>query len=283
MTLATRERRFALALLAPALLVLVITTTAPLVYLAWTSMNRIDLSMPWLSGFVGAQSCALPVPFQYEFQNQVASSLSATNAGDACVLSVALTSGAGPSAAGILHYRRDSPLTSVRYGFRIDTNALSGFTDPLSAIQLFSANSPAIIAKPLPVSSLLTLTLRGGSPDPMLGFVVARSAGLPLVLFQTFTSGLHNVRVEISVGNGTSGVIRYWIDHPFSAAPDGVIDDGGAGLDNAVWLGVIGAELGVSSPTPQFRAGNSASALVFDQIESNDDVLFADDFSSGAQ
>jgi len=56
MNLATRERRFALALLAPALLVLVITTTAPLVYLAWTSMNRIDLSMPWLSGFVGVQN-----------------------------------------------------------------------------------------------------------------------------------------------------------------------------------------------------------------------------------
>src|ERR1041384_8023350 len=56
MSLATRERRFALALLAPALLVLVLTTTVPLVYLAWNSMNRIDLSMPWLSGFVGAQN-----------------------------------------------------------------------------------------------------------------------------------------------------------------------------------------------------------------------------------
>jgi len=47
------ERRFALALFAPALLVLVLTTTAPLVYLVWTSLMRIDLSMPWLSGFAG--------------------------------------------------------------------------------------------------------------------------------------------------------------------------------------------------------------------------------------
>jgi multiple sugar transport system permease protein len=53
-SLARQERRFALALLAPALLVLVVTTTAPLVYLAWTSLNRIDLGMPWLTGFVGA-------------------------------------------------------------------------------------------------------------------------------------------------------------------------------------------------------------------------------------
>ena len=52
-TLAQQERRFALALLAPAVLILVLTTTAPLVYLLWTSLNRIDLSMPWLSGFAG--------------------------------------------------------------------------------------------------------------------------------------------------------------------------------------------------------------------------------------
>jgi multiple sugar transport system permease protein len=53
-TLAVRERRFALGLLAPALLVLLLTTTAPLVYLAWNSLHRIDLGMPWLSGFAGA-------------------------------------------------------------------------------------------------------------------------------------------------------------------------------------------------------------------------------------
>jgi multiple sugar transport system permease protein len=52
-TLAQQERRFALALFAPALVVLIATTTAPLVYLAWTSLQRIDLAMPWLTGFAG--------------------------------------------------------------------------------------------------------------------------------------------------------------------------------------------------------------------------------------
>ena len=52
-TLAQQERRFALALFAPAFAVLVLTTTAPLIYLAWTSLQRVDLSMPWLSGFAG--------------------------------------------------------------------------------------------------------------------------------------------------------------------------------------------------------------------------------------
>jgi multiple sugar transport system permease protein len=57
-TLAQQERRFALALLAPAVLVLVLTTTAPLIYLLWTSLNRIDFSMPWLSGFAGFDNFA---------------------------------------------------------------------------------------------------------------------------------------------------------------------------------------------------------------------------------
>jgi multiple sugar transport system permease protein len=57
-TLASQERRFALTLLAPALLVLVLTTTIPLVYLAWNSLQRIDLSMPWISGFAGLENYA---------------------------------------------------------------------------------------------------------------------------------------------------------------------------------------------------------------------------------
>jgi multiple sugar transport system permease protein len=57
-TLVQQERRFALALFLPALVVLLVTTTAPLVYLAWTSLMRIDLSMPFLSGFAGADNYA---------------------------------------------------------------------------------------------------------------------------------------------------------------------------------------------------------------------------------
>src|SRR3954465_11628515 len=57
-TLEAQERRFALVLLGPALLVLLVTTTAPLVYLAWNSLHRLDLGMPWLSGFAGLDNYA---------------------------------------------------------------------------------------------------------------------------------------------------------------------------------------------------------------------------------
>ena len=48
-----RERRFATALLAPALLALTATTTFPLLFLVWTSFHRMDLAMPFMDGFVG--------------------------------------------------------------------------------------------------------------------------------------------------------------------------------------------------------------------------------------
>ena len=37
---------------------LLLTTTAPLVYLGWNSLHRIDLGMPWLSGFAGVDNFA---------------------------------------------------------------------------------------------------------------------------------------------------------------------------------------------------------------------------------
>lgn len=53
-----QERRFALALFAPAFLLLLLTTTAPLVFLAWNSLQKLDLGMPWLSGFAGLDNYA---------------------------------------------------------------------------------------------------------------------------------------------------------------------------------------------------------------------------------
>ena len=47
------ERRFALLLTAPGLLVLLLTTTAPLIYLIWSSFQTINLAMPFMDGFAG--------------------------------------------------------------------------------------------------------------------------------------------------------------------------------------------------------------------------------------
>jgi len=53
---AARERRFALSLFLPAFVVLIVTTTIPLLYLAWNSLHRVDLTVPWISGFAGTDN-----------------------------------------------------------------------------------------------------------------------------------------------------------------------------------------------------------------------------------
>jgi multiple sugar transport system permease protein len=50
---ARQERHFALLLFAPAFVLLLVITTAPLVFLAWNSLQNFDMSMPWLSGYAG--------------------------------------------------------------------------------------------------------------------------------------------------------------------------------------------------------------------------------------
>ena len=47
------EKRFAIFLTAPSLLVLLLTTTFPLGYLIWSSFQTINLAMPFLDGFAG--------------------------------------------------------------------------------------------------------------------------------------------------------------------------------------------------------------------------------------
>ena len=50
------EKRFALALVAPGLIVLVATTTFPLLYLVWQSVQNINLAMPGMDRYVGAEN-----------------------------------------------------------------------------------------------------------------------------------------------------------------------------------------------------------------------------------
>jgi multiple sugar transport system permease protein len=47
------EQSFAAFLVSPAILVLLLTTTAPLAYLIWSSFQTINLAMPFLDGFAG--------------------------------------------------------------------------------------------------------------------------------------------------------------------------------------------------------------------------------------
>ncbi len=50
------EQSYALLMVTPGVLVLVLTTTFPLVYLVWSSFQTINLAMPFLDGFAGLEN-----------------------------------------------------------------------------------------------------------------------------------------------------------------------------------------------------------------------------------
>lgn len=52
------ERNFAILMIAPALVVLLATTSFPLVYLVWNSFQHINLAMPFMDGFAGLDNYA---------------------------------------------------------------------------------------------------------------------------------------------------------------------------------------------------------------------------------
>lgn len=231
------------------------------------------------AGVASAQACVPPIPFQYEFENGVTATLSAPNATDPCALSVAVNNGAGSTAAGFLHYRRLTPSTTARYAFRLDTSGISNMTVANQQVLLFSVSAPLVLSQE---SHLLDVRLAGGAANPNLRIVAA--TGAPFPFFHTFTpvaltQSSNVLRFEVTIGDGIAGTASYWINHDFSDAPDGTV----IGTASSVFGGIIAAELGLSSPTPAFLANQADQTIVFDQIESSDDVLFFDDFSGGAQ
>lgn len=52
------ERRFALALVMPAIVVLALTTTFPLLYLVWQSLHHLNLAMPAMDRYAGLENYA---------------------------------------------------------------------------------------------------------------------------------------------------------------------------------------------------------------------------------
>ena len=55
-TSSQQEKSFAILLVSPSILVLLITTTFPILYLIWSSFQNINLSMPLNDGFAGLEN-----------------------------------------------------------------------------------------------------------------------------------------------------------------------------------------------------------------------------------
>lgn len=248
--------------------------------------GRVALSLLILASAssASAQDCSLPPPFRHAFANRATAALAAPTPGDPCVLTASLDANASPTSAAFLHYRRPAPATSVRYAFRIDATALGNMTNALRRVQLFSASSPMVLAGQPSPSHVLDIAFMGNGSGsyPVLRIDAAAANSLDVASIP-LTHAVNTIRAEIEIGAGDAGYVRYWINAGFADPPTGSLDGGGAGLDNASWIGVIAAELGLSSPSASYRSDYGGAAVVFDQIESNDDLLFWDGFDGVTQ
>jgi hypothetical protein len=234
-----------------------------------------------------AQTCAVPMPFAYSFQNQGTASLQGTDPNTQCALNVSLNSTATGVGAAFLHYRRTVPSTSLRFSFRMDMTGIAPILTLANRdVQLFSASSSNLVGTPPDVNSqLLNVYLGGSASGPFLRMIAACS-GEPshsIQVPQPLTGNVNVLRFQINVGSGTSGSVTYWINADFTDPPTGIIDNQGAGLDNAAWGGIIAAEIGMSSPTPVFQTNNTGGVLVIDQIATTDDTIFWQNFEFGQQ
>jgi len=241
-----------------------------------------------VTGTVHAQDYAFPVPFQHFNASfaQVTLNVVGTDPTYGMWFFISQTAvvptlaQAGPTAADFMYYVRPKALTSVRYEFEVDTSELTGDTDSSRSVQLFAASSPVVISS---WPQLLTIDMIGGTPYPSLRFRTPRGGNQPIEQITIpLTASTATLRVEINVGSGTAGNVRYWINAAYVDPPTGILNNAGAGLDNAAWTGVIAAAVGMSSMTDAFRA-NAGGTFAIYHIASSDDLLFWDDFSFGYQ
>ncbi len=178
------------------------------------------------------------------------------------------------SFAAVAAVRDTTPANETRYRFQflVDPTGLSSFglTD---GVQIFTANA----ATAFPVSGgrvpMLALALSPGAAagSKRITIIASCSGGsnyrcatsIPVDL----TAGVNRIEVDLTVGAGAAGTARYWLNAA-SGTTEPAVTGTLSNLDNAGWVGVDTAILGLSGPTPTFRTAHAAQSVGFDSFDS---------------
>lgn len=179
--------------------------------------------------------------------------------GTECLMTASLSAGA--SAFGAATVRDDSPNNEPRYRAQFTVNAdtiasLSAF----EATQVFSAQSAAANANS---SFLVRLSVSGGA-NKVLNIVAANEGASGNVSSTTLPLVAGNNRIEIDLTVGGTGSLKVWLNNGVEGSPNASI----ASLNNANWVGVDRANLGVSAANNLYRANHAGQAFSFDQFDS---------------
>lgn len=158
--------------------------------------------------------------------------------------------------------------TQYRFRFYVNTNNVNTGIDGTKTVTLFRANSAAPANNE---TKIVNVQLRGASGSPFLrvsGACTAAGAGTTQSGFSCRSTDVAlpagDTRVEGQVTLGAAGAINIWIgSNVNSAAPDKVIN-----LNNAAWVGVKQAVLGLSIGSSFFKTSYPATDVFFDEFDS---------------
>lgn len=244
-------------------------------------LRRISLlGLLLVAGPAGACDYAGPYAHRYAYNG---AATWVDGPGGDCTLHAALNDAGGRVAGAVAHYRRHVPLTTVRYSFTFDATHLP-LTSLFDGARLFTASAAVPVTAPphYTMSAFASVRIIGPAATPKLG-IIAGDAPQPRAASVDLTGLVHTVRLELNTATPTTtGGVRYWVDADFSAPPTGVLDNFGAGLDNAGFGGVIGATIGLGGLSPGLRT-RGATYVDYSAIGSTDDQLFWDSFDADAQ
>ncbi len=168
---------------------------------------------------------------------------------------------AGASGFAAATVRDDSPSNEPRYRaqFLIDANNLVGL-GPFSGVQIFSAQSTASY---LNKRNIVALSVSGGTSMTLNIQTVNQGGSNNLSTTSTpLTAGMN--RIEIDWQAGASGSLNVWVNNTTEGSPTKTL----TGLNNAGWVGVNRAVLGLSGTNNLFRTNNAGQVVSFDQFDS---------------
>ena len=225
-----------------------------------------------LAGSAAAQSCP-STPDAWSGKTALSGGSVTVVSGGLDGSSCKMAASVGSSAVSIATVRDDSPSNEPRYRFQflIDTSGL-GTIGSLDLVQVFSASSQ----NPYPASGgrrqMVGLALApAGSGAANLTITAACNNASSnfrcLASTPALSAGVNRIEVDLQVGAGGSGQLRYWLNAAAGTgepAPTGTIDN----LDNTGWVGVNTATMGVYGGSPAYRSNHAGQPVYFDTFDS---------------
>ncbi len=226
-----------------------------------------------VAGSAAAQTCpSNPVP-PWSGKTALSGGSVTISTGGLDASSCKLDTSVGTSAVSLATVNDTSPSNEPRYRVQFLVNAAAlGTIGSLDGVQLFNANAQSSYPASGGRRPLVTVSLSpAGSGTARLTIIAScnnsASAYRCITSTPALAAGTNRLELDLQVGAGSAGVLRYWLNSAAGTSeptPTGTITN----LDNAGWVGVNDAFMGLSAATPAFRSAHNGQVVSFDTFDS---------------